>query len=88
MKNICTLGGGAEHTEQCKIGYAVYVKCPVCMQNELALLEEENKRMRKVLTTCFAILRHKEIRPPMQEGVQQRMEDEIAELLEHPCQST
>jgi hypothetical protein len=44
-------------------------------------LAGEVERLRAALRPCLAILRYKEIRPPMNPGTQERLEREIAAAL-------
>ena len=40
------------------------------------------EKVREVLVRCHGILRHKNIEPPMQPGVQQRLESDCADVIE------
>lgn len=42
---------------------------------------EEAEKMRASLGRCLVILRHKEIRPPMQPGIQEKFEKEADEAI-------
>jgi hypothetical protein len=57
--------------------------CEACQwkNNELSRLKAENERLRELVTAFRSILRHKNISPPMNPGVQDDLEQECAEAL-------
>lgn len=56
-----------------------HIKALLC---RVRSLETAGEQARKVLRSCYAVFRHKQISPPMGAGVQQRMEEECVSAIQ------